>query len=207
MQDQNTPTSTPMVDLLKLMSRLRDPTQGCPWDIKQTWQTILPHTLEEVYEVSDAVDRQDAIALRDELGDLLFQIVFMSQIAQEQGLFDFNAVARGVTEKMIRRHPHVFGDRGYMSVDELNAEWEQLKANASGKNRGVLEGIASTMPTLARAEKIVDRLERAGEADAQLANLDSGDVGDAILLLLRQAHADGINADESLRAALRRIGG
>lgn len=173
MQDQNTPTSTPMVDLLKLMSRLRDPTQGCPWDIKQTWQTILPHTLEEVYEVADAVDRQDAIALRDELGDLLFQIVFMSQIAQEQGLFDFNAVARGVTEKMIRRHPHVFGDATYADEQAQKQAWESIKhaerqqssANtepSAPKSTDFFAGIPQAVPALRRSQKLQQRAARVG---------------------------------------------
>ena len=110
MQDQSGKVHGSLDELLSIMARLRNPESGCPWDIKQTWQSILPHTLEEVYEVADAVDRQDAVALCDELGDLLFQIVFMAQIASEQALFTFSDIVQGITAKFIRRHPHVFGD-------------------------------------------------------------------------------------------------
>ena len=106
MQGKTAPNPHSIDELLTLMARLRDPQHGCPWDIKQTWQSILPHTLEEVYEVADAVDRHDATALCDELGDLLFQVVFMARIAQEQNLFSFDDVVTGITHKMIRRHPH-----------------------------------------------------------------------------------------------------
>ncbi|MEZ5477555.1 MAG: MazG nucleotide pyrophosphohydrolase domain-containing protein [Thiolinea sp.] len=104
---QSAPSTAALQQLLTVMARLRDPQHGCPWDLKQTWRSIIPHTLEEVYEVADAVDRDDVAALQDELGDLLFQVVFMAQIAQDQGLFDFNDVAQGIAEKMIRRHPHI----------------------------------------------------------------------------------------------------
>jgi len=96
--------------LLALMARLRDPERGCPWDLEQDFATIAPHTIEEAYEVADAIDRQDMPALRDELGDLLFQVVFYAQMARERGAFDFDAIAEGIVEKMIRRHPHVFGE-------------------------------------------------------------------------------------------------
>ena len=96
--------------LLALMARLRDPERGCPWDLEQDFATIAPHTIEEAYEVADAIDRQDMPALRDELGDLLFQVVFYAQMARERGAFDFDAVVEGIVEKMIRRHPHVFGE-------------------------------------------------------------------------------------------------
>lgn len=120
-------TAGAMQDLLAVMAKLRDPESGCPWDIKQTWQTIIPHTLEEVYEVADAVDRNDATDLCDELGDLLFQVVFMAQIASDKGLFDFNDVAQGVSAKMIRRHPHIFADTVYQSEAEQKQAWEVIK--------------------------------------------------------------------------------
>lgn len=201
-------TADAFTQLAQTIDQLTAP-DGCAWHNVQTHESLIRYLIEETAELVEAIETgAGADEVKEELADVLYQVFFHAAIAEREGEgYDVAEIANTLNQKLIARHPHVFGDRGYMSVDELNAEWEQLKANASGKNRGVLEGIASTMPTLARAEKIVDRLERAGEADAQLANLDSDDVGDAILLLLRQAHADGINADKSLRAALRRIGG
>lgn len=126
-QASNGHTLEAMEGLLAVMAKLRDPEQGCPWDIKQTWQTIIPHTLEEVYEVADAVDRNDAAGLCDELGDLLLQVVFMAQIAKDNGLFDFNDVAQGIRDKMIRRHPHIFGDIVYQNEAEQKQAWEAIK--------------------------------------------------------------------------------
>lgn len=155
---------TAMQALLSIMARLRDPQHGCPWDIKQTWQTIIPYTLEEVYEVADAVDRQDAAALCDELGDLLLQVVFMAQIASEQGLFDFADVADGIATKMIRRHPHVFDDAVYASEAEQKQAWEQIKqAERAGKDeQGFFAGIPEAMPALRRSQKIQKRAARVG---------------------------------------------
>ena len=114
-------------ELLNIMSRLRDPTKGCPWDNKQTWQSLFPFTLEEVYEVGAAIDANNPVELCDELGDLLFQIVFYSQIAKEQGHFDINTVAEAICKKMIRRHPHVFSGKEYASEAAQKADWETIK--------------------------------------------------------------------------------
>lgn len=114
--------------LLHIMSRLRDPATGCPWDLRQTYASIVPYTLEEAYEVADAIQRGDMRELRDELGDLLFQVVFYSQIASEEGHFDFAQVAEGICEKMLRRHPHVFSDAEYDSDQALRHAWESAKA-------------------------------------------------------------------------------
>ncbi|MEZ5535125.1 MAG: nucleoside triphosphate pyrophosphohydrolase [Thiolinea sp.] len=150
--------------LLKVMAQLRDPESGCPWDIKQSWQTIIPHTLEEVYEVADAVDRNDAEALRDELGDLLFQVVFMAQIAKDQGLFDFNDVAQGIADKMIRRHPHIFDDAVYGSEAEQKQAWEEIKQQERTQKRqqDFFADIPATMPALRRSQKIQKRAARVG---------------------------------------------
>jgi MazG family protein len=117
-----------MQRLLEIMGELRDPVNGCPWDLRQTYSTIVPYTLEEAYEVADTIQRGEMAELRDELGDLLFQIVFYSQIAKEEGHFDFSDVASGICNKMIRRHPHVFSDAQYHNDEELRHAWEQQKA-------------------------------------------------------------------------------
>ncbi|MFZ1871163.1 MAG: MazG family protein, partial [Steroidobacteraceae bacterium] len=115
--------------LLDLMARLRDPQRGCPWDREQTFRTIAPYTIEEAYEVADAIERGQPEKLRDELGDLLFQVVFHARMAQEQGWFDFAAVARGIHNKLVRRHPHVFADAGLAAdVSQLSRIWEEQKA-------------------------------------------------------------------------------
>ena len=123
------PPPSDLDGLLELMARLRAPDGGCPWDIEQTFATIAPHTIEEAYEVADAIDHGDMAHLKDELGDLLFQVVFYAQMAKEQGDFDFHDIAAAITDKMIRRHPHVFGDQsGIDSADDQTVNWETLKA-------------------------------------------------------------------------------
>lgn len=149
--------------LLALMARLRDPDHGCPWDREQTYATIAPHTLEEAYEVADAIAREDWADLRDELGDLLFQVVFYAQIAREEGRFDFDDVARGIVEKMTRRHPHVFADARYADADEQTAAWEQLKAaEKTGSSAGVLDGVPLALPALTRAVKLQKKASKVG---------------------------------------------
>lgn len=168
-------------DLIYLMSRLRDPADGCPWDLKQTYASITKHTLEEVYEVIDAIERNDVVQLRDELGDLLFQIVFYAQLAGEQGIFDFAAVADGITQKLLRRHPHVFPDGTLLSRRQnteltdaaIKAQWEQLKSqerNDKGQPQ-ILADIPVALPALLRAEKLQKRVAALGMdfADAKAA--------------------------------------
>ena len=118
----------PIDRLLDLMARLRDPHGGCPWDLEQDFATIAPHTIEEAYEVAEAIERGDMAALKDELGDLLFQTVFYAQMAKERGAFDFDAIAEAITEKMIRRHPHVFGTASVESAEAQTHAWEAHKA-------------------------------------------------------------------------------
>jgi len=153
-----------MQPLLEIMQRLRDPVAGCPWDLAQNWRTILPHTLEEVYEVADAVDRNDAAALCDELGDLLLQVVFMAQIASDQGLFDFNDVAQGIADKMIRRHPHVFADTVYSDIKAQKQDWEVIKQQERREKAetGFFAGIPAAMPALQRSQKVQKRAAQAG---------------------------------------------
>ena len=151
-------------DLLGLMARLRSPVDGCPWDTAQTFQTIAPYTIEEAYEVAEAIRLDDPAMLRDELGDLLFQVVFHARMAQERGWFDFADVARGITDKMVRRHPHVFGDTATTDALAVPGSWEGTKAAeraASGQTR-VLDGVALALPALMRAQKLQRRAARVG---------------------------------------------
>ena len=163
----------PIEQLLNVMQRLRDPDTGCAWDVEQTFDTIAAYTLEEAYEVVDAIDRKDLVDLKDELGDLLLQVVFHSQIACEQNAFCFDDVLEGIVDKMIRRHPHVFGDAEFNSVDELKAAWEAEKSSERAQRRqrlggiqdtppSVLDGIAKALPALKRADKIQKRAARVG---------------------------------------------
>lgn len=153
----------PLDALLKLMARLRDPQTGCPWDRAQTYATIVPYTIEEAYEVADAIAREDWTELRDELGDLLFQVVFYAQIACEEGRFDFHDVAHGLVEKMTRRHPHVFADARYADAAEQTAAWEQLKAAEKADSpSGVLDGVPLALPALTRAVKLQKKASKVG---------------------------------------------
>jgi ATP diphosphatase len=155
----------PIDRLLAIMARLRDPAQGCPWDREQDFATIAPYTIEEAYEVADAIERNDMVALKDELGDLLFQVVFHARMAEEAGLFGFDDVAEAIADKMERRHPHVFGDAEIASVAAQNEAWEAHKAaerQASGGAESVLDGVALTLPALLRAAKISRRAARIG---------------------------------------------
>ena len=158
--------------LLEVMARLRDPATGCPWDLEQSFATIAPYTIEEAYEVAEAIRQDDREALRDELGDLLLQVVFHAQMAREDGSFDFDTVARGIAEKMVRRHPNVFGDDDSDARSSAQAQiqsWEaqkaaerEAKAVAEGRRPSVLDGVALALPALLRAEKLQKRAARVG---------------------------------------------
>jgi len=151
--------------LLHIMARLRDPERGCPWDREQTWATIAPHSIEEAYELADAIARGEAAQVRDELGDLLFQVVFQARIAEEQGLFGFEDVATAIADKLERRHPHVFGDATVGSAAEQTAAWETHKAaerRSAGHPAGALDGVALGLPALTRAAKLGQRAARVG---------------------------------------------
>jgi nucleoside triphosphate diphosphatase len=157
--------------LLELMARLRDPEHGCPWDREQTFRTIAPYTIEEAYEVADAVERGQPEKLREELGDLLFQVVFHARMAQEKGWFDFAAVAHGIHEKLVRRHPHVFEDEGLAAdVGQLSRIWEEQKARERAQAAGMgaaadhsaLADVPHALPALTRAAKLGRRAARVG---------------------------------------------
>jgi MazG family protein len=155
--------------LLALMARLRDPERGCPWDLKQSFASIAPYTIEEAYEVADAIERGDRAELRDELGDLLFHVVFHARMAEERGWFDFADVAGGITDKLTRRHPHIFAG-AELAAQDLVRVWEQQKAEerasaAAGKphaERGALGGVPRALPALTRALKLGKRAARVG---------------------------------------------
>jgi ATP diphosphatase len=149
--------------LLNIMSRLRDPTRGCPWDVQQSFATIAPYTIEEAYEVADAIERDDLHALRDELGDLLFQVVFHAQMAQEQRAFDFDAVVTAICDKMERRHPHVFGDATIESAQAQTVAWEEHKRRErAAKHASVLADVPVALPALTRANKLGKRAAQVG---------------------------------------------
>lgn len=204
--------------LLSIMARLRGP-DGCEWDREQTFATIAPYTIEEAYEVADAIQRNDLVALRDELGDLLLQVVFHARMAEEAGTFDFSGVAQAISDKMEARHPHIFGDSGD------SPGWEALKAAERGKNgaTSALDGIAVALPALMRAEKLQKRAARAGfdwpdpqgpadkiaEEIAELAEApedkQAEEAGDLLFAAVNLVRAYGIDAEDALRAANRKF--
>ncbi len=156
----------PLARLLAVMAWLRHREHGCPWDIDQTFRTIAPYTIEEAYEVADAIDRDDLPALKEELGDLLLQVVYHAQMASEAKAFDFADVAAAIAEKMIDRHPHVFGDLRITDADAQTASWEARKAAERARKgdtpAGTLDGVARALPALLRAEKLQKRAARVG---------------------------------------------
>src|SRR5437773_11829779 len=161
--------TTQLDRLLAIMARLRDPAQGCPWDREQDFAMIAPYTIEEAYEVADAIERGDMEALKDELGDLLFQVVFHARMAEEAGLFAFDDVAEAIADKMLRRHPHVFGNAEIASAAAQSEAWEehkagerQVRARQAGMPESVLDGVALALPALLRAAKIQRRAARIG---------------------------------------------
>jgi MazG family protein len=162
--------------LLAIMARLRDPQRGCPWDLQQSFATIAPYTIEESYEVADAIARQDMPSLRDELGDLLFQVVFHSQLAREQGSFAFDDVVAAICDKMERRHPHVFGNASVADAEAQTVAWEEQKrAERAAKNDSLLDDVPVALPALTRASKLGKRTAQVG--------FDWPDVGGALAKL------------------------
>jgi nucleoside triphosphate diphosphatase len=218
----------PMQELVDLMARLRDPERGCPWDLDQTFSSLARYTLEEAYEVVDCLERGDLPALKEELGDLLLQVVFHSQIAREQGAFDFEAVVRGICDKLIRRHPHVFGDVRVGGAEEQSRLWEDQKLRereAAGKS--VLDGLPHALPALPRATKLGQRAAQLGfdwpspdgaraKIGEELAELDAAtragdreevavELGDLLLAISSLARHLNVDPESALRAANRRF--
>ncbi len=217
----------PIDRLLQIMARLRDPERGCPWDREQDFRTIAPYTIEEAYEVADAIERADMGALKDELGDLLLQVVFHARMAEEAGDFAFDDVAAAIADKMVRRHPHVFGDVEIASVAAQNEAWEAHKAaerSARGGAESVVDGVALALPALLRAAKISRRAARIGfdwpdaravipkiaEEIAELeAELDAGgspaaledEIGDLLFAVANLARKLEVEPETALRRA------
>ncbi len=233
MENHDTPqkTPTPIQNLLDTMEQLRDPKTGCPWDIEQTPETIAPFTIEEAYEVVDAITCNDDEQLKDELGDLLFQVVFYAQMSRENGGFDFDDIANGITKKMRSRHPHVFGAAKTRSSERQTAAWEVQKAEErsaraakTGSPPSALDGIALALPALMRAQKMQKRASREGfdwtelmpviakireelheveeEVRAQVSNTRLKDeIGDLIFASVNLSRHLGVDAEDALREA------
>ena len=213
-------------NLLTLMARLRDPQHGCPWDLEQTFATIAPFTIEEAYEVADAIERGDRGQLRDELGDLLFQVVFHARMAEERGWFGFADIAGSIHDKLVRRHPHVFAG-AQLAAHELPREWEAQKAReraqtagSDGGGEGALAGVPRALPALTRAAKLGRRAARVGfdwpdargvrdKVTEELAELDAAtggeaqaeELGDLLFAIANLSRHLGIDTEGALRAA------
>lgn len=202
---------TPAIsELLKVMAKLRSP-EGCPWDREQDHKTLRFHAVEEVYELMDAIEAEDDHEMLEELGDLLLQVVFHCQLARERGAFDFEKVARNITEKLIRRHPHVFGDAKAKTVDAVWAQWEKIKkAEKQGTKHhraSALDGIPRHLPALLRAEKLVKKARKAQLLDlperSRGANSRSA-LSAELFELAAQAQAKGWSAEELLRLEIQK---
>lgn len=194
--------------LLEVMASLRSP-QGCPWDREQNHMTLRTHAVEEVYELMDAIESGDDQETAEELGDLLLQVVFHCQLARERGAFDFDQVAQRITDKLLRRHPHVFGDVKVKNVDEVWANWEQIKhAEKHGTKHArpsALDGIPKHLPALARAEKLVKKARKAKLLDApKSAAPTRRQLAEQLFALAARAQAQGWSAEELLRAEVQR---
>lgn len=231
----NTPTWFPQMPLphtlklLEIIARLRDPATGCPWDVEQNFASISPYTIEEAYEVADAIERGDMADLREELGDLLLQVVFHAQMAAEAGLFTFEDVAASIGEKLVRRHPHVFVERDARTADEQVAKWEEIKAEERGEKSdpSALAGVALALPALQRAQKLQKRAAKVGfdwpdlepvfekfyeeitELREALARKEQADIseemGDTLFACVNIARHAGVEAEEALRATNKKF--
>lgn len=219
--------------LTDIMARLRDPESGCPWDIAQDFATIVPHTIEEAYEVADAIERQDFDALPDELGDLLFQVIFYARLGEEQQRFDMATIVKALADKLIRRHPHVFGDSD-TQASEVDAQWESIKqmererkAKRNGATLSALDDVPVALPATTRARKLQSRAARDGfdwpqikharakldeeveELDAAIADADTDaivhELGDVMFSVINVARKLGVDPEGALRAANQRF--
>lgn len=225
----------PIDRLIAIMARLRDREHGCPWDVEQTFASIAPYTVEEAYEVADAIERGDLADLKDELGDLLLQVVFHARMAQEQGVFDFDDVACAINDKMVRRHPHVFGTETYGSLAEQKKGWDALKAaeraqrnGQKGRAASLLDDVPVGLPALSRAVKLSKRAAGVGfvwpsakevldklheEVEELEAEIAAGDIekarqemGDVLFVVANLARTLDVDPEDALRATNAKFG-
>ena len=217
--------------LLDIMQQLRNPAGGCPWDQQQTYRSIVPHTIEEAYEVADAIERDAYTELQDELGDLLFQVVFYAQLAREEGRFAFGDVVRSICDKLERRHPHVFGDKHIADADAQTIHWEQIKADErkagskSDRPHSALDGIAHTLPAVTVAHKLQKRAAQVGfdwpDEQGVMAKVEeelrevrqawpdpaarAAEIGDLLFTCVNLARHAGLDSETTLRQANRKF--
>jgi len=215
--------------LIEIMQRLRDPKAGCPWDLEQTFESIAPYAIEEAYEVAEAIERRDYAALRGELGDLLFQVVFLARLADERGYFRFEDVATAISEKLIERHPHVFAGKKFATAQEQNNAWERQKSTERrARGQGTLDDVPLALPALKRAEKLGKRAAAVGfdwpdshgaraAITAELSELDaaarehqgssavSDELGDVLFSVVNLARHLGVDPEEALRSGNRKF--
>jgi len=212
----------PIENLIAVMAALRNPNSGCPWDLQQNFKTIAPYTIEEAYEVSDAIERDDMSNLREELGDLLFQSIYHAQMAAENNLFTIDDVIRDITEKMITRHPHVFGDQSATSPEDVDKIWDKRKKAEKSKNdESAIDGVAKALPALLRAEKLQNKAGKVGfewpgpeqvldKLEEELAEMRealkqgtleqiSDELGDLLFVLANLGRMLGVNPETALR--------
>jgi ATP diphosphatase len=222
--------SEPVTALVKIMQQLRDPQTGCPWDIEQTMQTIIPHTIEETYEVADAIYSGEPQHIKEELGDLLFQVVFYAQLGQEQGWFDFDDVAQGMCDKLIRRHPHVFTDQSALTAEQVEAQWDAIKQTEKAGlpiPTSILANIPTGMTPLMQAHKIQKACAKVGfdwsdiapvadkvkeelaEVQAAIASGDQAhvqeEIGDLLFAVVNLARHAGVKSEVALQQANRKF--
>ena len=228
---QTNKAETQLRALIDVMAKLRDPVDGCAWDLQQDHASIAPYTIEEAYEVQDAIEQNDMEALRDELGDLLLQVVFQARIGEESGHFDFADIAQSITDKMIRRHPHIFGDHEYRSAEEQRQAWEDMKAEErQAKNATrLLDDVATTLPAMMRAFKLQKRAARVGfdwpdsqqvlakvkeelaEVEAELTpdQMDQhrvqDEIGDVLFSVINLARKLNIDPEEALKSTNKKF--
>ncbi len=200
----------PKIDrLLELMARLRDPDGGCPWDLAQDFASISPYTIEEAYEVDDAIRRQAWSELREELGDLLLQVVFHAQMAREAGLFGFDDVVDAISAKLVRRHPNVFGDARVESASEQSRAWDAHKAaERAARGVGDLDSVPRALPALSQAAKLARRAQQAGllaSAQVEQSVESAVAVGDALFAIAQRAASSGVDPEAELREACERF--
>jgi tetrapyrrole methylase family protein / MazG family protein len=212
-----------LLELVKVMARLRAP-DGCPWDREQNHQTLARHLLEETHELLDAIDAGGSDAIRDELGDVLLQVVFHAQMAADEGRWDIDDVAAGLVEKLVHRHPHVFGDTEVSGAEEVLTNWERLKAEGSGGRRAVDDEIPATLPALARAAKVQRRaagwgagwsdaadalaaLRRATDALTDDPDRLEREIGEVLFAAVAVARLSGVDAEGALRRVTRVFAG